>query len=643
MSVLIDDKTKIVVQGFTGKIGSFHASEMIKYGSNVVGGVTPGKGGQTHLELPVFNTVKEAVKETGATATILFVPPAFAADSAMEAADAGIKVCVAITDGIPSHDMIKVKRYMRRYSKKEKMTLIGPNCAGVISPGKAMLGIMPGHIYLQGEVGVVGRSGTLGYEAAQQMKNLNIGISTSVGIGGDPINGSSFKDILEKFEQDDQTKAILMIGEIGGPQEVEAGKFAKENLSKPVIAYIAGLTAPKGRVMGHAGAIVSAYGESCGRKGGAFTRKWSDNFKKSISYGRNCKINSKWKVIIYIMTIDKPKSKPLNPNFSSGPTTKRPDWSLSNLNSALLGRSHRSFECKERLKEVIDKTKKILGMPENYLLGIMPGSDTGAIESSLWNLLGQRGVDVLAWENFGKDWVIDVVEQLKINNLNVYESNYGELPNLSKVNFANDVIFTWNGTTSGVKVPNGDWIPDDREGLTICDATSAIFAMPIDYDKCDVLTWSWQKVLGGEAAHGMLALSPRAIQRLESHQPSWPIPKAFRLADNKKLIKGIFEGNTINTPSMLCVEDVLDTFDWVERIGGLKELFIRSDKSLSYISQWIDRTPWLEFMNPNEKTRSNTGITFQIKDNWFSELDETDQREAMKKITSKLAKEKRSL
>jgi malate-CoA ligase subunit alpha len=262
MSVLIDDKTKIIVQGFTGKIGSFHALEMIKYGSKVVGGVTPGKGGQTHLELPVYNTVKEAVKETGATATILFVPPAFAADSSMEAADAGIKVCVAITDGIPSHDMIKVKRYMRRYSKKEKMTLIGPNCAGVISPGKAMLGIMPGHIYLQGGVGIVGRSGTLGYEAAQQMKDLNIGVSTSVGIGGDPINGSSFKDILGKFEEDDQTKVVLMIGEIGGPQEVEAGKFAKDNMSKPVVAYIAGLTAPKGRVMGHAGAIVSAYGES---------------------------------------------------------------------------------------------------------------------------------------------------------------------------------------------------------------------------------------------------------------------------------------------------------------------------------------------------------------------------------------------
>jgi len=266
MSILIDKKTKIIIQGFTGKFGSFHADEMIKYGTNVVGGVTPGKGGQTLLNLPVFNTVKEAVKNTGATASILFVPPAFAADSAMEAADAGIKICVAITDGIPSHDMIKIKRYMRRYSKSEKMTLIGPNCAGVISPGKSLLGIMPGHIYKEGKIGIIGRSGTLGYEAAQQLKNLNIGISTSVGIGGDPINGSSFKDIIEKFEQDDETEAVLMIGEIGGPQEVAAGEFVKENMKKPVIAYIAGLTAPKGRVMGHAGAIVSAYGESAVEK-----------------------------------------------------------------------------------------------------------------------------------------------------------------------------------------------------------------------------------------------------------------------------------------------------------------------------------------------------------------------------------------
>ena len=266
MSILIDENTKIIVQGFTGKIGSFHAQEMIDYGSNVVGGVTPGKGGSTHLGLPVFNTVKDAVKETDAEASILFVPPSYAADSAMEAADAGIKVCVAITDGIPSHDMIKVKRYMRRYAKTEKMTMIGPNCAGIISPGKSMLGIMPGHIYKKGNVGIVGRSGTLGYEAASQMKELDIGVSTSVGIGGDPINGSSFRDILARFEEDPDTDIILMIGEIGGPQEVDAGKFAKENMKKPVVAYIAGLTAPKGRVMGHAGAIVSAYGESAVEK-----------------------------------------------------------------------------------------------------------------------------------------------------------------------------------------------------------------------------------------------------------------------------------------------------------------------------------------------------------------------------------------
>ena len=262
MSIIIHKNTKILVQGFTGKIGSFHAEEMIKYGSNVVGGVTPGKGDMTHLNLPVFNTVKEAVDKTGASTSILFVPPAFAADSAMEAADAGIKTCVAITDGIPSHDMVKIKRYMRRYPKDKKMGLVGPNCAGIISPGKSMLGIMPGHIYKEGKIGIVSRSGTLGYEAAQQLKDLEIGVSTSVGIGGDPINGSSFRDIIEKFENDDETIAVLMIGEIGGPQEVEAGQFAKENMSKPVIAYIAGLTAPKGRVMGHAGAIVSAYGES---------------------------------------------------------------------------------------------------------------------------------------------------------------------------------------------------------------------------------------------------------------------------------------------------------------------------------------------------------------------------------------------
>ncbi|MBK31758.1 MAG: succinate--CoA ligase subunit alpha [Legionellales bacterium] len=266
MAIHLKKTTKVLVQGFTGQIGSFHSADMIKYGTNIVGGVTPGKGGMQHLEKPVFNTMKEAVDATGAEASIIFVPPPFAADSIMEAADAGIRFCVAITDGIPSQDMIRVKRYMRRYKAKEKMVLTGPNCAGTISPGKSMMGIMPGHIYIPGNVGVIGRSGTLGYEAASQMKEIGVGISTSVGIGGDPINGSSFKDHLEMFEKDDETKAVVIIGEIGGPQEVEAAMWAKENMSKPVIGYIAGLTAPKGRRMGHAGAIISAVGESAAEK-----------------------------------------------------------------------------------------------------------------------------------------------------------------------------------------------------------------------------------------------------------------------------------------------------------------------------------------------------------------------------------------
>ncbi len=266
MAIFINKETRIIVQGFTGKIGTFHAQDMINYGSNVVGGITPGKGGQKHLDRPVFNTVKEAVENVGAEASIIFVPPAFAADSIMEAAEAGIKYCVAITDGIPTQDMMSVKNYLRRFPKEKRMVLTGPNCAGTISPGKSMLGIMPGHIYMPGNVGIVGRSGTLGYEAADQMKELGIGVSTSVGIGGDPINGSSHRVIMEQFETDDETKVVLMIGEIGGPQEVEAGQFAKEHMSKPVVAYIAGLTAPKGRRMGHAGAIISATGESAAEK-----------------------------------------------------------------------------------------------------------------------------------------------------------------------------------------------------------------------------------------------------------------------------------------------------------------------------------------------------------------------------------------
>ena len=266
MAIHLTRASRVIVQGFTGQIGAFHASDMIRYGTNIVGGVTPGKGGARHLDRPVFNTVKEAVEATGADTSIIFVPPPFAADGIMEAADAGIRFCVAITDGIPAQDMIRVKRYMRRYRADQKMVLTGPNCAGSISPGKCMVGIMPGHIYLEGPVGVVGRSGTLGYEAASQMKAAGIGISSSIGIGGDPINGSSFKDHLAAFERDDETRAVIMIGEIGGPQEVEAALWAKDNMSKPVVAYVAGLTAPKGRRMGHAGAIISAVGESAAEK-----------------------------------------------------------------------------------------------------------------------------------------------------------------------------------------------------------------------------------------------------------------------------------------------------------------------------------------------------------------------------------------
>ena len=266
MAILITEQTRVIVQGMSGRIGSFHAADMIKYGTNVVGGVTPGRGGETHLGLPLFNTVREAVEATGAEASLVFVPPPFAADAIMEAADAGIKTAVCVTDGIPSQDMMKLKRFLRRYPAERKLRLIGPNCAGVISPGKGFMGIMPPHIYLAGRIGIIGRSGTLGYEAASQLKELGLGVSTSVGIGGDPINGSSFRDILALFEADPDTDAVMMIGEIGGPQEAEAAIYARDHMKKPVVAYIAGLSAPKGRKMGHAGAIVSAFGESAQEK-----------------------------------------------------------------------------------------------------------------------------------------------------------------------------------------------------------------------------------------------------------------------------------------------------------------------------------------------------------------------------------------
>ena len=337
--------------------------------------------------------------------------------------------------------------------------------------------------------------------------------------------------------------------------------------------------------------------------------------------------------------MNKPKIKPTNPNFSSGPCAKRPGWTIDNLKNSIIGRSHRSKDAKFKLKLVIEKSKEILGLPNDYVLGIMPGSDTGAIESALWNLLGKLGVDILAWENFGKDWVKDVVDELKISDCNVFEAEYGYIPDLSKVNFDRDIIFTWNGTTSGVKVPDGKWINDNRKGLTICDATSAIFAMPIDYNKCDVITWSWQKVLGGEAAHGMLALSPRAVQRLENYQPDWPIPKIFRLTNNKKLISGIFEGSTINTPSMICVEDAIDGLIWVENIGGLDFLINKSQRSLEIIKKWINATPWVDFL-PNtldKKFISNTSITFKITSEWFIKKNEMNQRNIIKEICNLLS------
>jgi len=339
------------------------------------------------------------------------------------------------------------------------------------------------------------------------------------------------------------------------------------------------------------------------------------------------------------MALAKPSNKPSNPNFSSGPCAKRPGWELSVLKGAPIGRSHRSKECKDKLNQAIVKSKQVLKLPDSYSLAIMTGSNTGALEAAMWSLLGCKGVDVLAWENFGKDWVIDVLEQLKIENVNSYVSDYGKLPDLGKVNFKNDVIFTWNGTTAGVRVPDAKWIPDDREGLTICDATSGIFAMDIDFNKLDAISWSWQKVLGGEAAHGMLALSPRALKRLETYTPKWPIPKLFKLANKKKVIKGVFEGATINTPSMICVEDVLDSLNWVESVGGTKELIKISNENLTIVENWVNNSDWVKFMCADKNTRSSTSITLLIKDEWFNKFSEEEQRNVIKKIVSTLDKE----
>jgi phosphoserine aminotransferase len=337
--------------------------------------------------------------------------------------------------------------------------------------------------------------------------------------------------------------------------------------------------------------------------------------------------------------LERPATRPQNPFFSSGPCAKRPGWSLDNLKNALLGRSHRSAAGKARLKLAIDRTRTLLELPDDYLVAIVPGSDTGAVEMALWSLLGPRGVDVLAWEAFGKDWVVDVVKQLKLGDVRVMEAAYGQLPDLAKVDFSRDVIFTWNGTTSGVRVPNADWIAADRQGLTICDATSGIFAQRLDWAKLDVITYSWQKVLGGEAAHGMLILSPRAVERLESHAPNWPVPKIFRLTKGGKLNREIFEGATINTPSMLCVEDYLDTLAWADNIGGLDALVARSDRNAQAVTDWVERTPWVDFLASVPETRSNTSVCLRVADAEIASRSLEEQAALAGKMVKLLEKE----
>ena len=335
----------------------------------------------------------------------------------------------------------------------------------------------------------------------------------------------------------------------------------------------------------------------------------------------------------------KPGLRPANPRFSSGPCAKRPGWTLDALSGAFLGRSHRAAGPKARLAEVITRSKAVLGMPEGWRLGIVPASDTGAVEMALWSLLGARGVDVLAWESFSKDWGTDVIKQLKLPDARVISAPYGKLPDLGSVDFSHDVVFVWNGTTSGVRLTDGAWIPADREGLTICDATSAAFAMDLPWDKLDVTTWSWQKVLGGEAAHGMLALSPRAVARLESHKPAWPMPKIFRMTKDGKLNEGIFRGETINTPSMLAVEDAVDGLAWAESIGGLKGLIARSEANLAAIAGWVAGSAWAGFLAEVPATRSCTSICLSIKAPWFAALDAATQAAAAKKLAGLLEKE----
>ena len=335
----------------------------------------------------------------------------------------------------------------------------------------------------------------------------------------------------------------------------------------------------------------------------------------------------------------RPSSTPKNPCFSSGPCAKRPGWTLDCLENAALGRSHRSKVGKAKLKEILDRTRELLGIPTDYRLGIVPGSDTGAVELALWSLLGQRGVDVLSWESFGEAWVSDITTQLKLEDVNVIDADYGELPDLFEVDWARDVVFTWNGTTSGVRVPNDEWIDCDRQGLAICDATSAVFAMPLPWDKLDVVTWSWQKVMGGEGQHGMIVLSARAVERLETFSPAWPLPKIFRLTNGSKLIEGIFKGETINTPSMLCAEDALDGLRWAESVGGLDTLIGRSYSNLDAIVDWVEKSNWVKFLAKDPAARSNTSVCLSIVDPWFRDLDPKLQSTVPKRIETLLESE----
>jgi phosphoserine aminotransferase len=334
-----------------------------------------------------------------------------------------------------------------------------------------------------------------------------------------------------------------------------------------------------------------------------------------------------------------PDIRPSNPNFSSGPCAKRPGFTLNALAGAFLGRSHRAAEPKARLAEVITLSRSILGMPEDWRLGIVPGSDTGAVEMALWSMLGARGVDIVTFESFGEGWATDIVRHLKLADARVLSAPYGKLPDLASIDPTHDLVFPWNGTTSGVRMPNADWIAADRQGLAICDATSAAFAMALPWDKLDVVTWSWQKVLGGEAAHGMLALSPRAVERLETYTPAWPLPKVFRLTAKGKIAEGVFKGETINTPSMLCVEDAVDGLRWAESIGGLPALIARSEANLAAIAAWVARSDWAGFLADDATIRSCTSICLKIAAPWFTALPPDGQAKAAKQLASLLEKQ----